>query len=338
MRMILTGLHENKEITLINPPIEFKNATFTNVKFKNPKRHPVHIDIGCVFENVTFDGELFTSNIYPDYITSIHPSTIINNVKFINDILSNHIFNTLLKLSKKEFVRVWTDTLNYLFNSTNPTYDDLLIQVTSESLNVDYVFKFIFSEVIDKPFSLDDWDLFVNTVKSKPLEIWLGEPILISDDENTVIKEMKQKLKKELQEDPLGVRYTTMTEEEIATKLEAEEYDFTEEKVIINKKKLAKLFGVRAAGKIMKKLKQAANTDEKYELILELLTDGIELNDEVTVSEIDQMVVDGILTTEQATILKNAGQKKINRLKHLGIHTRRIPRSIIKELKKELGG
>jgi len=126
-------------------------------------------------------------------------------------------------------------------------------------------------------------------------------------------------LREEILNDPLGRGYATMTNAQIAADLNAAIYEEVLDDVELDTALVTDTLGLDRAAEIIGNLKTAAtNGDVKADLSLDLLHRGVKLSNPTTQTAIDSFVASGLITADEATLLRNRGKRMVSRAQQLG--------------------
>ncbi len=126
-------------------------------------------------------------------------------------------------------------------------------------------------------------------------------------------------LKREIETDPLGRGYASMTDQQIADSLNTADRT-TIVPTVVGALGIMRLVGPTMGAQILNKLEAAAAQDSRLKWFLrELPTSGIDLGHTVTFATVDELVVAGVLTQTEADALKRAAERTVTRAEELGL-------------------
>jgi len=128
-------------------------------------------------------------------------------------------------------------------------------------------------------------------------------------------------LRNEILNDPLARGYSSMTDEQVASSLNTKDRTIVEPTLVTAKELMARMDPAVAAS-ILQKLEDASATNSVIKWILSFLTggsDGIDIGHANTRAQIDALVVDGVITSSEASSLKALAERAVSRAEELGL-------------------
>lgn len=128
-------------------------------------------------------------------------------------------------------------------------------------------------------------------------------------------------LRSELANDPLGRGYASMTDEQVAASLNNQDRLITEPTMVTAKSLMALLDPATAAA-ILDKLEAAAASNSAVKWILSFIkgdAEGVDLGHPNTRAQVDALAAAGVLTADEASLLKSLADSLVSRAEELGL-------------------
>lgn len=128
-------------------------------------------------------------------------------------------------------------------------------------------------------------------------------------------------LRSEIANDPLGRGYASMTDEQVAASLNNLDRPVTRPTPVTAKSLMA-LLDPATAATILDKLEAAASSNSAVKWILSFIqgdAEGVDLGHPNTRAQIDALAVAGVLTADEASLLKSLADSLVSRAEELGL-------------------
>ena len=128
-------------------------------------------------------------------------------------------------------------------------------------------------------------------------------------------------LRSEIANDPLGRGYASMTDEQVAASLNNLDRPVTRPTPVTAKSLMA-LLDPATAATILDKLEGAAASNSAVKWILSFIqgnAEGVDLGHQNTRAQIDALAVAGVLTADEASLLKSLADSLVSRAEELGL-------------------
>ena len=128
-------------------------------------------------------------------------------------------------------------------------------------------------------------------------------------------------LRSELADDPLSRGYSSMTDDQVASSLNAKDRNIVQP-TLVTAKELMAMVDPTTAASILQKLEAEAANNAVVKWIMSFITgggDGIDLGHANTRAQIDALVAAGVLTATEGASLKALAQRTVSRAEELGL-------------------
>ncbi len=128
-------------------------------------------------------------------------------------------------------------------------------------------------------------------------------------------------LRSELANDPLGRGYATMSDEQVAASLNNPDRLIVQSTMVTAKGLMALLDPATAAA-ILDKLEAAASSNSTVKWILSFMqgsAEGVDLGHPNTRAQIDALAAAGVLSADEASLLKALADNLVSRAEELGL-------------------